>query len=145
MNQNTAFCTPEVSLEEASRIMMEKNCGALPVVDGAQSRKVVGIMTDRDIVCRCLAHGKDYKQARTESCMSSLVVAVRPDDDLETCCELMAENRIRRLPVVDDEGRLVGLVTQSHIARYGNDRQIAEVLRKVSEKTETPSTVGAAM
>jgi CBS domain-containing protein len=108
MVRKVATCGPETTFAEAAWTMRETDCGALPVVaDG----KVVGIITDRDLSMRLAAQSRAAREIRVGEALNGRLLTVRPEDDCATALELMAENQIRRLPVVDSEGKLQGVLS----------------------------------
>ena len=130
MTMNVACCTPDSRLEEIARLMVEHDCGEIPVIEEGEP---VGVITDRDIVCRLIARGKNPIGMKARDCMSSPVVTVTPDMNLEECCRIMEQNRIRRVPVVDESGGCCGMVSQADIARRAPERKAGEVVREVSQ------------
>lgn len=143
MSRSPVVCTRETMLQDVARLMVEHDCGAIPVVDDLTNRRLVGMVTDRDIVCRALAKDRDPVGLAVQETMSAPAVFGHPENSLEDCVDFMEENQIRRLPIVDSTGAVVGLVTQAQIARNASDEQTARLLRDVSRKTEGPSAVGA--
>jgi CBS domain-containing protein len=142
MSSNPACCTLDTSISEVAQMMVEYDCGALPVVDNPESmRPLLGVLTDRDIVCRLIAVGKNPMDSVAKDCMSKTVVTVSPDDTLERCQEIMEENQVRRVPVVDKSGACLGLVTQAQMARHMSDEQAGHLLKGLSEQNESPSRV----
>ena len=131
MTANPASCTPETSLDAVARSMEQHDCGALPVVASAGSG-VVGIITDRDIVIRAVAKGRNPLDVAAEPCMTSPVVTVDVDTRVDECITLMETKQIRRVPVVDSAGRLVGIVAQADIARHQSRKESGELLKGVS-------------
>jgi CBS domain-containing protein len=111
--------------------MLDNDVGEIPIVhDG----KPIGVVTDRDIVVRLVAHGQDPKQVRAEDCMTSPALTVEQNADLKECAELMARERIRRVPVVDASGSLCGIVALADLERRADTRSMkAEVSRHVSQ------------
>jgi CBS domain-containing protein len=144
MTENPACCVPESSIQDAARLMADCDCGEIPVLENAQSCRVVGVITDRDIACRAVAHGKDFKTTKVQEIMSSPVITVSAETDLEKCCRIMEENQVRRIPVADRSGRCVGIVAQADIARSAGEHETAEFVRDVSRRTGRPSMVGSA-
>jgi CBS domain-containing protein len=140
MTENPACCAPDSSIIEAARIMAERDCGEVPVVD--QNRKLSGVITDRDIACRAVAQGKDPQRTRVREVMSSPVVTVTPEASLEECCKTMEQNQVRRVPVVDRSGACCGIVSQADIARNAPEDATAEVVKDISQATGRPSRVG---
>src|SRR5689334_4887730 len=101
MSKGLAFCTKDTSLTDVARMMVDNDCGAIPVVESNQSRKPVGMITDRDIVCRTLADGKDPFEMAAGDCMTAEVFTVSPDANLEECAQVMKGHQVRRVLVVD--------------------------------------------
>lgn len=133
MTDDPAVCTPDTGLPEVARLMVEEDCGAIPVVDDPRNRRPIGMITDRDITCRAVAQGKNPLEETARDCMSKPAVTIKPEDGLEDCPRLMEEHQIRRVPVVDDTGALCGLVTQAGIARLAPESEVARVVRGVSQ------------
>jgi CBS domain-containing protein len=141
MSLHPACCTPESKLGEAARIMAQEDCGAVPVVDAETGRKPLGIVTDRDIVCRVVAAGKDPAQVSVASCMSKPLATVREDSPIEACFAAMENAKVRRMLVVDERGDLCGIVSQADVALRTDPDHTAEVVREISEPTREPSLV----
>jgi CBS domain-containing protein len=127
-------CTPETMLPEIARMMLEHDCGAIPVCNGTA---LVGVITDRDIVCRAMAIRPDLKTTPAADAMTSPVVTVNDNDSIQRAVSLMAENKVRRLPVVKD-GVLVGMLTQADLAEHLPLAEIGSLVRKVSASTRRP-------
>lgn len=140
MTSDPACCGPDTPLRDVARLMVEQDCGEIPVLD--ESRKPVGVVTDRDITCRTVAEGKNPLELSAKDCMSSPVVTVTPETSVDDCCRAMEENQVRRVPVVDEDGACCGMVSQVDVAQRGSKEDTAEVVREVSRRTETPSRVG---
>jgi CBS domain-containing protein len=120
-------------LRDVARMMVEKDCGAIPVVDGGDhAMRVVGVITDRDIAIRAVAAGKDPGQTCVKEAMSHPVATIYRNATLEDCLQLMEQNQVRRMPVVDQSGSLVGIVAQADIARC-SDGKVAELVQRVSK------------
>jgi CBS domain-containing protein len=115
---------------EAARIMKEKDVGIVPVVEGG---RLVGTVTDRDIAVRVVAEGKDPQSVRVREIASTEVVTVDPQQDLDEALRLMASHQVRRLPVVEEDGKLVGIVAQADVAREANDKQTGELVEEISQ------------
>ena len=114
MNRNVKVCHPEDSLSNAAQMMWEEPCGAVPVVD-EQSRPI-GFLTDRDICMAAYTQGKPLEVLRVETAMARKVVSCNAEDDLRTAAGLMRQNRTRRLPVINRDGTLVGLLSLDDLA-----------------------------
>lgn len=144
MNKKPVCCLPDTDVEEAAQMMVEFDCGSIPVVeDGETLKPLLGMITDRDIVCRLVADGRNPLDAMVKDCMSTPAVSVTPEDTVEKCERIMADGQIRRIPVVDDTGAVCGIVTQAHIAKNASRSEAGEFLQSVSQKTSTPSKVSA--
>jgi len=140
MTQHPACCRPDTSLREVAEMMVASDCGEIPVCDDA--RNPIGVVTDRDIVCRLLAKGHDPLHATTRDCMSRPVITCTPEMSVDECARLMQRHQIRRVPIVDRNGTLVGMVSQADLARRGPQPVAAETLEQVSEPNVFASAVG---
>ncbi len=139
MTKDPACCAPQDSLEKAVKLMIDFDCGEIPVVDDLDACIPVGVVTDRDIVCRTIGKGLNPLEMTVADCMSSPIVSVGPDDTLDRCYEVMEENQIRRVPVVDAGGKCVGIVSLADIARNVSRADSGEVLQEVSEVSVSAS------
>jgi CBS domain-containing protein len=133
MTPDPACCTPDTTLDEVAKLMAHNDCGEIPVVDSAD--KIIGVVTDRDIVCRVVAEGKNPMAYGAEICMSDPVVTVRPDTPLDEVVATMERHQIRRVPVVDDRDSLVGIVSQADVSWAGAPGEVAKLVREVSRDT----------
>jgi CBS domain-containing protein len=138
MNRNVVTVRPGDTITLAARLMRETDCGALPVVD--REGQFVGMITDRDITVRAVARGDDPRGVRVEQCMTDETFCCNADDSVEECMRQMARHQIRRLPIVDDRDRIVGIVSQGDIARHagehsgrGERRALADTISEISE------------
>jgi CBS domain-containing protein len=123
--------------------MMEHDCGALPVVD--RDGRLIGMITDRDITMRLVARGMDARRARVGDCMTEEAFACHAYDSIESCMRTMSRHQVRRIPIVDDRDRVIGIVSQSDLAQHaghhpgrGERRAMADVLCAVSAPTHVP-------
>jgi CBS domain-containing protein len=114
MNRNVKVCSPQDSLNKAAQVMWEEPCGAISVVD--DKRMPVGFLTDRDICMAAYTQGKPLAKMRVETAMARKIVSGKAEDDLDSAAQLMRKNRTRRLPVVDRNGTLVGLLSLDDLA-----------------------------
>ncbi|GGZ55368.1 CBS domain-containing protein [Lysobacter xinjiangensis] len=131
MTPDPAACQADSPVREVARLMLENDIGLVPVIDAAG--RPVGTVTDRDIALRVVAEGRDPQQCTAQDCMTSPVTTVSLDTSLADAIDRMEAGQIRRLLVVDTEGRLCGVVAQADVALSGRDRKTAELLRGVSE------------
>jgi CBS domain-containing protein len=129
MTSNVKTATREMPLREVAALMRDGDMGSVPVVDGG---KLVGIVTDRDIVVRSIADGKDADSAVADA-MTTEIFSVRPDDFVFEAIRLMGDKQVRRIPVVDDSGTLAGIIAIADIAlEMEDEREIAETLEEIS-------------
>jgi CBS domain-containing protein len=138
MTTQPLVCTPEDTVVEAARLMRDANVGALPVVQDREDQRVIGIVSDRDIVCRIVAPGGDPWLATVAEALSDDVTVLRETASMDDAVRRMSERQVRRLPVVDASGRLVGILAQADLARASADQgdlddELAEVLEEISE------------
>lgn len=133
MTVNPACCTPETPLDEVAKLMVQHDCGEIPVIDRAE--QPIGVVTDRDIVCRVVAVGKNPQAYTAEVCMSQPAVTVPMSAPLEEVVATMEKHQIRRVPVVDDRGCFTGIIAQADVAWEGRQRDVAELVREVSRDT----------
>jgi CBS domain-containing protein len=124
-------CSGETTLNDVANLMVEADCGEIPVTDG--SNRLIGVITDRDIVCRVVAKGKNPASVTAAECMSEPVVVVNEDTKLEDVLAVMEENRIRRVPVVDASGCCCGIISQADVALSSSDGKVSELVREVSK------------
>lgn len=132
MTANPACCTPSTPLSDVARLMVENDCGEIPVVEDMAGRKLAGVITDRDITTRIVATGQNSAEAKASDCMTTPCVSVTPDTTLDTCCELMQANKIRRVPVVDGAGGVVGIVSLADVVRTASASTTQSVVKEVS-------------
>jgi CBS domain-containing protein len=141
MTSKPACVTPEDTARDAARLMKKHNCGCLPVVESQKSMRLVGVVTDRDLAIRGLAEGKgadtpiSQLMTRDPSCCS-------PDTDVSEVERIMSERQVRRVPVVDSEGRCAGIVAQADLALsiddVVSDREVAQTVERISEPSHSP-------
>lgn len=132
MTTNPACCTPSTPLREVAKLMLDNDCGQIPVIDDVSSHRPVGVITDRDITVRMVAQGQNPLDSVAGECMSSPCITVTSDTSLRECCEVMETNKIRRVPVVDSHGRICGIVSLADVARCADDTETVEVVKEVS-------------
>jgi CBS domain-containing protein len=133
MTVNPALCTPDTSLDQVAKLMVQHDCGEIPVIDSAE--QVVGVVTDRDIVCRVVADGKNPSAYPAEHAMTARVVTVMQDAPLSDVLATMEKHQVRRVPVVDERGGCVGMISQADVAWAGREKEVAELVREVSRDT----------
>jgi CBS domain-containing protein len=118
------------SIVDAAKLMRGEDSGIAPIVDGD---RLVGVITDRDIAVRVVAEGRDPGTTRVEEVASTNVITIDPQQGLDEALRLMAQHQVRRLPVVEEDGRLVGIVAQADVARHADAERTGEVVEQISE------------
>jgi len=135
MTDNPRCVTPETSVSDAAALMESEDIGSLPVLDGEQ---LTGMITDRDIVIRAIAKGKDPRGMPVREVASREIVTVHADDDLSEALRLMATQQVRRLPVVDENNRLVGVLAQADLAAAAKEKSVGEMVEEISKSPTGP-------
>lgn len=140
MTSNPACCTPDTPLPEVAQMMADHDCGCVPVVEDQNSKKPVGMITDRDLALRGVASGQDARIMKAEDRMSTPVVTVTPEDSVDDCCRTMEDHQVRRVAVVDKNGSCCDMVAQADVALHAT-HQTADMVREVSQPTDSASNV----
>jgi CBS domain-containing protein len=130
MTSNPSTIEPDKSVADAARIMKQEDAGVVPVTENG---RLTGMVTDRDIAIRVVAEGKNAQSTPVREVASKNLVTVDPQQDLDEALRLMAKHQVRRLPVVEEDGRLVGVVAQADVARHGDDAKTGQVVQEISE------------
>jgi CBS domain-containing protein len=134
MTKNLVCCLPNDSVAKAAELMQSGNIGSIPVVENEQSQKLVGIVTDRDLALKVVAKALDATSTKVETVMTHKVVTCHADEDLQKALDAMAEHQLRRIPVVDSENRIVGIIAQADVAtRAGQPEKTAEMVKEISQ------------
>jgi len=135
MTPEPACCTPDNTAREAATLMRDHDCGSIPVVEDTTGNRLVGTVTDRDLAIRGLAEGKGPDTPVRDLMTRDPVTSV-PEDDVENVRQVMVQEQVRRVPVVDDNGAIVGIVAQADIAREdgaASDREVGRIVEAISE------------
>lgn len=143
MTRDPASVTPDAMLTEAARIMRDLDVGVVPVVQSARDRRLLGVVTDRDLIVRVVAEDRDPNHTPVSECMTSEVQSGSPDDPVRALLHLMEFAQVRRVPITDDDGRLVGIVAQADLAVHLDEtregaHRVAHALERIS--APTPAT-----
>lgn len=134
MTKDLTCCLPKDTAQTAAQAMKSKDIGAVPVVDSQETRKLVGIITDRDLALKVVAGGLDARQTSVEGIMSRKLVMCNLQDDLQRALDAMAHSQLRRIPVVDDQGRLAGIIAQADVAtRLEQPEATGKVVAQISK------------
>jgi len=133
MTKDPACCEPNTPLTECAKMMCEHDCGEIPVVSGSTEKKLVGVITDRDIVCRAVVKGSDIRSAKVGDFMTKDCATVKENSSIDECINVLKQRQIRRVPVVDEQGKCCGIVSQADLARKERPERTADFVRRVSE------------
>ena len=134
MTSEPVCCVPDDVVARAAKLMKVGNIGAIPVVENEHNRKLVGIVTDRDLALHIVAEGRDAKSTKVGAVMTGNVVTCLADDDLQKALDAMAMHQLRRIPVVDSTNKVVGIIAQADVAtRVDQPEKTAEVVKEISQ------------
>ena len=140
MTKNPTTVTPGTTVRDAAQLMQREDTGILPVVESDGEMKLVGVVTDRDIAIRVVAEGRGADTRVSDVMTSSRLATLRPDADVDELMDTMADQQVRRVPIVDDRGSLVGIVAQADIVRKARDEKKSErTVEKISEPSRQHS------
>jgi CBS domain-containing protein len=142
MTADPACCISATALQEVAQMMIDHDCGEIPVVENQETKLPIGVITDRDIVCRTVARGLNPLDLTVADCMTKPCVTVTPEMSVAVCSRIMEENKIRRVPVVDAAGSCCGIVALADIALHAQKAMTAEVVKEISEPTVRASAAG---
>ena len=134
MTKDPVCCLPSDTVVRAAQLMKTENVGAIPVVANQQSKRLIGIVTDRDLALKVVAEARDAKSTTVEKVMTAGVIACRANDDLQKALNAMEGYQVRRIPVVGDTDQIIGIIAQADVAtRINEQKKIAEVVEEISK------------
>jgi CBS domain-containing protein len=134
MTKNPVCCLPSDMVKKAAELMKSENIGSIPVIDNEQTQKLVGIVTDRDLALKIVAEGRDAKSTNVEAVMTRKVVTCLAGDDVQKALDAMAEHQLRRIPVVDNDNKVLGIIAQADVAtRVDRPEKTAEMVKEISK------------
>ena len=134
MTKTPVYCLPSDTVIKAAELMKSENIGPILVIENAQTQKLVGIVTDRDLALKIVAAGRDAKSTKVEAVMTREVITCHAEDDLQKALDAMAEHQLRRMPVVDHDNRLLGIIAQADVAtRVDQPEKTAEMVKEISQ------------
>ena len=134
MTKNPVCCVPGDRVAKVAQLMKNTDVGSVPIVEDEHSRRLVGIVTDRDLALKMVAEGRSALTAKAEEVMSVGMVTCRAEDDLEKALDAMSGKQLRRIPVVDDDGKIVGIIAQADVAtRVNRSEATASMVREISQ------------
>jgi CBS domain-containing protein len=134
MTKDPICCLPLHTVAAAAELMKTANIGSIPVVEDEQTRKLVGIVTDRDLALKIVAERRDVNGTNVQAVMTPQVITCRADDDVQKALDAMSEHQLRRIPVVDNDNRIVGIIAQADVAtRVDQPEKTAKVVKEISQ------------
>ena len=133
MTKNPECCLPSDTVMTAAQLMKSEDVGPIPIVADKAGKQLRGIVTDRDLAIKVIAEALDPNTTRLEDVMTGDVVSCNENDEIEKVLKLMEENQVRRIPVVGNNDRLLGIIAQADVARLGNDGATGQVVERISE------------
>jgi len=139
MSENPVCCLATDSAQAVARIMSERNIGAIPVVNDQQSKLLLGVITDRDLCCSVIASGLDPRQTSIQKFITQHPVTCRDGENVDRCERAMQEHQVRRIPVVDGENHVIGIVSQADLALKGKPERVSRVVAEISKPGRAPA------
>jgi CBS domain-containing protein len=134
MTKNPVCCLTADTVEEVALLMGDEDVGPIPVVENYETKRLVGILTDRDLVLKVVATGRNPSQTTVEEIMTQKPVSCRSADDLQAVLDIMMEHKVRRVPVVDEHDGIVGIISQADVAtRIGISQKTGDVVEEISK------------
>ena len=134
MTEDLVFCTPGDAVSEVAKMMKREDIGPVLIVDSARSKTLVGIVTDRDLAIKVVGEGRDPQKTRVEDVMTRKLITCHADDNVENAMKAMAQYQLRRIPVVNENMKLVGIISQADVAtRVDEPERTAEVVKEISQ------------
>jgi CBS domain-containing protein len=134
MTKDPVCCRPNDSVATAAELMKNENIGSVPVIQSEQNRTLVGIVTDRDLALKVVAGALDAKSTTVEMVMTHKVVTCHADDDLQKALDAMAEHQLRRIPITDNDKKIVGIIAQADVAtRVDELEKTGEMVKDISK------------
>ena len=136
MTQDPVCCLPTDTVSKVAQLMKTENVGSIPVVEDIQTMKLIGILTDRDLALQVVAYERDASSTLVEDVMTYEVITCRATDDVQKAVDAMAQHQLRRMPVIDSDHRIVGIISQADVAtRVERSEEIAEMVKEISQPT----------
>lgn len=132
MTQHPICCQASDSVQTVAKALRDEDIGSVPIIADASSRRLIGIITDRDLCCNVLAEGLDPRTTSIEVYIKRNLVTCRADQSLDSCEKLMQLHQVRRLPVIDAEGRCIGMVSQADLARCEHPERVHKTIAEIS-------------
>jgi CBS domain-containing protein len=136
MTQGPVCCLPTDTVSKAAQLMKSEDVGSIPVIEDEQTMKLIGIVTDRDLALQVVAPERDPGSTQVSDVMTYEVVTCRTTDDVQKAVDAMAQHQLRRMPVIDEDRRIVGIISQADVAtRIDRTEETAEMVKEISQPT----------
>jgi CBS domain-containing protein len=134
MTKNPVCCLPGDMVTNAAKLMKIGNIGSIPVIEDRQSQKLVGIVTDRDLALKIVAEGRDASSTKVEAVMTRKLVTCHAEDDMQKALDAMSEHQLRRIPIVNNDNKILGIIAQADVAtRVNQPGKTAEMVKEISQ------------
>ena len=134
MTKSPVCCLPNDMAAKAAQLMKRENIGSIPVIKNEQTKELVGIVTDRDLTLKVIAEERDAKSTKVEAVMTREVVTCRTEDDMQKALDAMSKHQLRRIPVVDKDNKILGIIAQADVAtRVNQPEKTAEMVKQISQ------------
>jgi CBS domain-containing protein len=134
MTKNPSCCLPDDIVVKVAKQMSRENIGSIPVIENTETKKLVGIVTDRDLALKVVAEGRDANTTKVDAVMTRKVVTCHPEDDLQVALDSMSVYQLRRIPIVDENGQILGIIAQADVAtRIDRPEKVAELVKDISQ------------
>jgi len=137
MTKNPVCCLPTDLVTKVAELMKSEHVGSIPVVDNEQTKKLVGIVTDRDLALKIVADKLDAKSTKVEMVMTRKLVTCHAEDDLQKAVDAMSENQLRRIPIVDNDNKILGIIAQADVMmHFDHPKKAAEIVKEISSTND---------
>jgi len=136
MTEDPVCCLPTDAVSKAAQLMKNEDVGSIPVIEDEETMKLIGIVTDRDLALQVVAAERDASTTQVEEVMTYDVITCRATDDVQKAVDAMAQHQLRRMPVIDSDHRIVGIISQADVAtRVEKSEEVAEMVKEISQPT----------
>lgn len=136
MSNNPDCCLATDTAQKVAKTMCDKSIGSLPVVTDHETRKLIGMITDRDLCCSVVAQGLDPRKAEIQKLATANPFSCSKDDNIDSCERLMQEHQVRRIPIVDRDNRVIGIVSQADLALHEPPEPLSKTVAEISKRTK---------
>jgi CBS domain-containing protein len=136
MTKNPVCCLPTDLASQAAELMKSEHVGSIPVIENRETKILVGIVTDRDLALKIIAEGRDAKSTKVETVMSRKMITCHTEDDLQKAVDTMSKNQLRRIPIVDEDNKILGIIAQADVMiHFDHPKKAAAMMKEISQVT----------